>query len=240
MGKNIIQQKRGKGSPTYRSPSFNFVAKASHRVYDERERTDKVTGVIADFVHCPGHSSPLMRIRFGSDDVYAVAPEGLKVGTTIESGATSAVATGNSLPLKNIPLGTPIHNIESNPGDGGKFVRSSGSFARVVLKQPDKITVMLPSKKKKEFLPLCRAAIGVVAGGGRLDKPLIKAGANYHKKRAKNKLYPIVSAVAMNAVDHAYGGSRTSKKNMPTIAPRFAPPGAKVGKLWPRRTGKKR
>ena len=78
------------------------------------------------------------------------------------------------------------------------------------------------------------------AGSGRLEKPFMKAGRKYHKMKAKNKLWPKVSGIAMNAVDHPYGTSRSSKKGHPTIAKRNAPPGAKVGKLRPRRTGKKK
>ena len=98
---------------------------------------------------------------------------------------------------------------------------------------------MLPSKKEKQFHPDCRANIGRIAGSGRTEKPIVKAGNAYYKMKAKNKLYPIVSKNSMNAVDHPYGTSRTSKKGRPTIARKHAPPGAKVGKIKPRRTGKR-
>ena len=88
-----------------------------------------------------------------------------------------------TVPLSEVPEGGLVCNIEAIPGDGGKFVRSSGGVARVVGKQPDKVTVMLPSKKEHSFHPACRAKIGVIAGGGRKEKPLLKAGIMSKRKR---------------------------------------------------------
>ena len=125
------------------------------------------------------------------------------------------------------------------PGDGGKFVRSSGTFARVLTKTKDSIVIELPSKKQRSFSPECRACVGMVAGGGRLDKPLLKAGVDYYKMKAKNKLWPSISGSAQNAVDHPFGNSRSSRKSKARPVPRNAPPGRKVGMLRPRRTGRK-
>ena len=155
-------------------------------------------------------------------------------------GPKSEIKSGNVLHLKDIPEGTSVYNIESQPGDGGKFVRASGTFAKVVAKTASKITIKLPSKKEKSFHPECRAAIGTIAGGGRTEKPFLKAGTKYHKMRAKNRLYPSVSGNSMNSVDHPFGGTNSNKKGKPTISPKHAPPGRKVGKLKPRRTGKQK
>jgi len=133
-----------------------------------------------------------------------------------------------------------IFNIESIPGDGGKFVRSSGTFAKVVSQMKDTVIVQLPSKKRKEFHPKCRASIGVVAGGGRPEKPLLKAGNSFFKMKAKNKLWPKVSGSAMNAVDHPFGNKRTSRKSKAKPISRNAPPGRKVGMVAARRTGRKK
>ncbi|MBN1386746.1 50S ribosomal protein L2 [Candidatus Woesearchaeota archaeon] len=238
MGKNLIQQARGKGSTTYRAPSHRFKAKPGYKQVAEDK---KVVGRIIDILHCPAHTAPMIQIRYDDATItYNMAPEGIKVGDTVEIGTETVLAAGNTMSLKSIPEGTMIFNIESQPGDGGKFVRSSGTAARILTKMENKIIVVLPSKKKKEFHPLCKATIGVVAGGGRPEKPFIKAGNHYHKMRAKNKLYPRVCGISQNAVDHPFGGKHSSKKGRPTIAPRFAPPGRKVGKLKPRRTGMKR
>ena len=96
------------------------------------------------------------------------------------------------------------------------------------------------SGKEKLFSPTCRAGIGVLAGAGRLEKPFLKAGTRSKRMEARNKLYPSVSGVAMNAVDHPFGGSSSNSKGRPTQAPRNAPPGRKVGAIAPRRTGRKR
>lgn len=240
MGKNLIQQKRGKGSPTYRAPSFRYIGEVKHRKYDAFEK-DKINGVVVDLLNSTGHSAPIARVVFDNrEEAMMIAAQNIKEGTIISSGINSELKDGNTLPLGRIPEGTMIYNIESNPGDGGKFCRSSGTAARILSRTQDKIVVMLPSKKQHMFNPDCRATIGTIAGGGRKEKPLLKAGNMYYKKKAKNKLYPRVSALAMNAVDHPYGGTRTSKKGKVTIARRHAPPGAKVGLLRPRRTGRRK
>ncbi|MBN2368553.1 50S ribosomal protein L2 [Candidatus Woesearchaeota archaeon] len=234
MGKNLIQQARGKGGPTYRAPSFKYKAKVSY------PGTVK-EGKIIDFVKCRGHSSPLAKMSYDNgEESYIIAPEGKRVGDVIQGGEGAQVVHGNILCLKDVPVGTSIFNIESKPGDGGKFVRSGGCFAKVIAKKDNEITVMLPSKKQKTFNPQCRATIGIIAGSGRKEKPFLKAGNKYHYMKSRNKLYPRVCGISMNAVDHPHGTSRSSKKGHPTIAPRNAPPGRKVGKLRPRRTGKKR
>jgi large subunit ribosomal protein L2 len=182
----------------------------------------------------------LAKVKFENEQVLMVAPEGIKIGDNVSSGPGAEVGKGNIMALQDIPEGTAIYNIEAQPGDGGKIVRSAGSFATVLQKLENKVLVQLPSKRTKLFQPLCRATIGRIAGGGKLEKPLMKAGAMFYAKRARRKLYPVVSGVAMNAVDHPFGKSRSSKKGKSTIAPRNAPPGRKVGKLRPKKTGKKR
>jgi len=144
------------------------------------------------------------------------------------------------MPLRNIPEGISIFNIESFPGDGGKFVRSSGGFAKIITKMKDVVVVEMPSSKRRDFLPNCRATIGVIAGSGRKEKPWLKAGKRYYAMKAKNKLWPQISGTSQNAVDHPFGGSSSAVKGGPTQASRNAPPGRKVGKIAPKNTGKKR
>jgi large subunit ribosomal protein L2 len=237
MGKNLIQQKRGKGSSTYRAPSFKYKGVARHfPIYDK-----DMKGEIIDFIHCRGHSAPLAIIKYENEETCMVqAPEGVRVGDIVENGNDVKPEVGNTLPLGNIPEGTQIYNIENSPGDGGKFCRTSGSFAKIVTKLPNGISVLLPSGKRKLFRQDCRATIGVVAGGGRPEKPILKAGHMYYKMKAKNKLWPSVSGTSMNAVDHPFGSGGSSTKGRPTQAGRNAPPGRKVGKIAPRRTGRKK
>ena len=237
MGKNLIQQARGKGSPRYRAPSFRYKGESKYAKYKERT----LTGKIIDFIHCQGHSAPLAQIKYENGDMVLVqAPEGVRVGDEVKMGNNIEVKKGNVMPLRNIPEGIAIYNIESFPGDGGKFVRASGGFAKIITKMQNKIVVELPSAKRRIFLPECRATIGIIAGSGRKEKPFLKAGKRYYAMRAKNKLWPQTSGTSMNAVDHPFGGSSSAVKGGSTQAPRNAPPGRKVGKIAPKRTGKKR
>ncbi len=233
MGKRLIQQRRGRGTSAYRSPSFRFKGEIKHHNLE-------TTGMVTDIIHCSGHSAPLMEISYLTGvKGLAFAPEKIKVGDEITIGANDLKA-GNVLRLKDVPEGTLVHNLELKPGDGGKLVRSSGSFAKVIAKTETAVRVKLPSNKEKLFLPQCRAAIGIIAGGGRLEKPFLKAGTKFYKMRAKNKLYPKVCGISMNAVDHPFGGCHSTHKGRPTLSPRSAPPGRKVGKIAPRRTGKRK
>jgi large subunit ribosomal protein L2 len=233
MGKNLIQQARGKGGPTYRAPSFRYKAKVS---YPDQAKS----GTVVDFIKCPGHSSPLALIKYDSgEETYVIAAHGQRTGDIIQICVTNP-NNGDTVLLRDMPVGTALFNIEGRPGDGGKFVRSSGCFARIVGKTEKEVLIMLPSKKQKSFNLNCRATIGVIAGSGRKEKPFLKAGTRFHYMKARNKLYPRIKGQSQNAVDHPFGTSRSSKKGKPTIARKNAPPGAKVGKIRPRRTGMKR
>lgn len=234
MGKSLIQQKRGKGSHTYRAPSFRYYGKVSY------PKSKDIEGQIIDLICCPGHSTPLIHVKYNNgEQTLMLAPEGVRVGDTIKFGTKTSINPGNTMPLKNMPEGTLIYNIEAQPGDGGKFVRSAGTFAKVTAKMKDKVIVLLPSKKEKTFNPECKATIGILSAAGRKEKPFIKAGTKYHAMRAKNKLYPTVSGVSMNAVSHPFGGTSSHTKGRPMQSPRDAPPGRKVGKIAPKRTGRK-
>ncbi len=235
MGR-LIQQRRGKGSPTYKSPSFKYAGRAKYA----QDFNELVEGEVVDLIHSRGHNAPLMQIELENGyELLLIAPEGISVGEKVQFGSGADVDEGNVLPLGEIPEGTKIFNLERRHQDGGKFVRSTGSVARVVAQMGDTVVVRLPSKKEIELNPKCRATVGVVAGGGRVEKPFMKAGNKFKAMKSKNNKYPNVSGVSKNAVDHPYGGS-SSDKGKPTIAPKNAPPGRKVGKNRPKRTGKKR
>jgi len=241
MGKRIITQRRGKGSFTYKCFSHRYKGEIKHRIYDEIEKTSMISGKIVDFLHCPGHSAPLAKIKYeNGDEILTSAPLGLRVNDIVISGAKAPVKIGNTLPLRSIPEGTDVYNIESNPGDGGKFVKTSGVFATIIAQMGDKTIVRLPSKKQREFPADCRATIGVICGGGRLEKPFLKAGKRHWAMRARSKLYPRTSGVAMNAVDHPFGSGRGRHVGKPKTPPVGAPPGRNVGAIRARRTGRKR
>lgn len=233
MGKNLIQQRRGKGSGRFRARSFAYAGTATVK--------NKNSYTVLDLIRSTGHSAPLARVAYDDDTRgLLIAAEGLFVGEKYSIGSESQIKYGNVLPLKDIPEGTPIFNIENKPGDGGKFVRSSGTAAKLVTKADSIITIKLPSKKNKTFHPDCKATIGFVSGGGRVEKPLLKAGKKHHIMKSRNKYYPIVSGSAMNAVAHPFGNKRSLRKSKAKPTSRNAPPGRKVGAIAARRTGSKR
>ena len=233
MGKNLIQQARGKGGPTYRAMGFHFKGKVSI----PQAKNAKVI----DLIRCRAHSAPLAHVQFDNEYFgYMIAAEGIRVGQNLMIGEDAKPIRGNTLPLSKIPEGTMIFCLEKFPGDGGKLVRGSGMTARLITKMQNKVMVELPSKKRITFHPSCRATIGIAAGGGRTDKPFLKAGKKFHKMKQKNKYWPSVSGSAMNAVDHPFGNKRSSRKSKAKPMPRNAPPGRKVGALYARRTGRKK
>jgi large subunit ribosomal protein L2 len=236
MGKNIIPQRRGRGTAVFRSPSKRYVGRVMHP-----NVLGNVQGTVMDLVKCPGHYAPIAELKYNNDqEGLMFAPEGMKVGDVVDFGTNAEIKSGNMTQLKNIPEGALIYNVESKPGDGGKFCRSNGIFARLVTKTSDSITIVLPSKKERKFDPECRANIGIIAGSGRKEKPFLRAGNKYFAKKARNKFWPSVSASSMNAVDHPFGGGCSCRHKCPKQASRHAPPGRKVGSLAPSRTGRKR
>ena len=157
---------------------------------------------------------------------------------TIDISPNAEVSTGNILPLSKIPEGYPVYFIESVYKDGGKFCRSSGSFAIVKSHEKDYAFLEFPSKKIKKLKGNCRAIVGKPAGFARNTKPFLKAGTKWKVMKSKGKLYPRTSGSKMNPVDHPFGGK--TKPGKSTSVSKNAPPGQKVGSIAPRRTGKKK
>ncbi|MFC7046581.1 50S ribosomal protein L2 [Halobacteriaceae archaeon GCM10025711] len=235
MGRRIQGQRRGRGTPTFRAPSHRYKAKLDHKVADD----DVIAGTVVDIEHDPARSAPVAVVEFEDGDQRMVlAAEGVGVGDTVEVGITAAIEPGNTLPLAEIPEGVPVSNVESQPGDGGTFARSSGVNATLITHERDAAVVQLPSGEVKRLSPQCRATIGVVAGGGRTEKPYVKAGKKHHKMRARGTKWPRVRGVAMNAVDHPFGGGGRQHPGRPKSVSRHAPPGRKVGDIASKRTGR--
>ncbi len=232
MGKRLRTQRRGAGGSQYRSPS--------HRHVDDVRlpSVKEATGTIVDLIPAPGRSCPLAVIDFDGKKDYQLAVEGTKVGQEVSVCGDAKVVAGNINVLSAIPEGTPIHNIEGIPGDGGKYAKVGGASATVVSRGAH-VMVLMPSGVMKEFHPNCRAVIGVVAGGGRVDKPLAKAGKNVHNLRSRSRAQKHVKGVAMNAVDHPHGGGSHPHVGGPSTKSRNASPGQKVGRLSPQKKSKK-
>ncbi len=231
MGKLLRQQRRGKGSPAYKCPSHRYKAELSHRTYNDAEKYSAVRGEVMEFVDDPGRSAVLAFVRFEDGDKrHILAAEGMAVGDRIDSGAKAALGLGNVIPLSQIPDGAFIYNIELHPGDGGKLVRAPGAYATVVSREKDHVFVKLPSRKVVVLEAGCRAHLGIVCGGGRLELPLMKAGANFYKKHAQNRKWPVNRGVHMCAYSHPFGGKQ-HHKGRSSCTSRGAPPGRKVGNI---------
>lgn len=232
MGKRIIQQARGHGSGTYRvrRRAFRYELKYPAKLSGE--------GTVIKLINSPAHSAPLAKINYGKGTFYIPAFKGMIEGQKINFNAKE-VKEGHILRLGDLPIKTPVYNIESRPGDGGVFIKTAGSSGIINKIMEKFVYVLMPSKKEKKFNKNCRAIIGVVAGSGRLEKPIIKAGKKFYMKRGKGKLWPRTSAVKVNVIDHPFGSGR-GKNPKSKVAKRNAPPGKKVGLLRPRRTGKRK
>jgi len=146
---------------------------------------------------------------------------------------------GNVLPLRALPEGTIICNVEEKLGDRGKLARASGDYATIVGHTEDNRTrIKLPSGAKKLVVSDARAMVGIIAGGGRIEKPILKAGRAYFKYKAKRNIWPEVRGVAMNPVDHPHGGGNHQHLGKPSTVRRDCPPGQKAGLIAARRTGR--
>jgi large subunit ribosomal protein L2 len=238
MGHRIQTQNRGKGGPTYRAPSHRYRAAVAHA--GKNHATTK--GTVIDIQHDPARHGPVALVRLEEGkNTYVLATEGIGVGDTLSWGKDSAVKLGNTLALKDIPVGAMISNIEARPNDGGKFVRAGGVQATVMGRSEDnKVGVRMPSGKLKWFDGRCMATVGVVAGGGRGEKPFVKAGKKYHKMQTTATKWPVVRGVAMNVIDHPFGGGAHQHAGRPKTVARGTSPGRVVGMVAARRTGKKK
>ena len=198
-----------------------------------------------DIIHDPGRGAPLAVVhfrdpyRFKTRKENFLAVEGMYTGQFIYCGKKAGLNIGNVLPLASVPEGTIVCNIEERIGDRGSLARVSGNYATVIGQNPDdgKTRIKLPSGAKKVVSNKARATIGIVAGGGRIDKPLLKAGRAFHKYRVKRNSWPKTRGVAMNPVDHPHGGGNHQHIGHASTVSRFAPPGQKVGLIAARRTG---
>ncbi|MGI0140607.1 MAG: 50S ribosomal protein L2, partial [Thermoplasmata archaeon] len=179
----------------------------------------------------PGRSAPVAEIR-GPDGkvVRTLAIAGIATGDTIAF-HRGHLDRGSILALGEIPDGTLVSNLEVNPFDGGRLVRAAGTSALVVAHAGKNVTVQLPSGAFKTFLTTCRAQVGSVAGGGRRERPIIKAGKKYWATRSLARQPFKVRGVAMNPVNHPFGGGAHQHVGRPSTVSSGTWPGAKVGRF---------
>jgi len=206
MGKRIRAQRVGRGSPTYKTPPVRF---ADIKIPDWPEtKGGVVKGTVIDIVHEPGRYAPLALVKFVRQDgttekIWMIASEGIHTGKTIEIGDLATIDIGNVLPLAKIPEGIPINNVEIRPYDGGKIAKAAGTYAIIRSQIPAKAQteIELPGKKRITLKSNCRAQIGIVAAAGKNEKPLVKAGAAYHKWKVKAHKWPRTRGVAMKGLE---------------------------------------
>ncbi|MCK4365702.1 MAG: 50S ribosomal protein L2 [Thermoplasmatales archaeon] len=236
MGKRLIQQRRGRTQSKFNAPSHRFRGEIKYARDNENKE-----GIVKDIIHDPGRSAPLASIMLNDNKkILVLASEGIKVGDKIKfTDNKKEIRVGNVLPVGKIPEGAPICNIELSPGDGGKLVRAGGSNATVVSQDKKKTVIQLPSGQFKTLDSTCKATVGIIAGGGRRDKPFLKAGKKHIAYKKRGKQYPIVRGVAMCAVSHPHGGGGHQHVGKPSTVKRGASPGRKVGSIAAKRTGRK-
>ncbi|HUY11350.1 MAG TPA: 50S ribosomal protein L2 [Candidatus Dormibacteraeota bacterium] len=185
-----------------------------YRLIDFKRTKDAIPAKVATIEYDPNRSARIALVKYRDGEKrYVLAPLGLKVGDTIESGPAADIKVGNALPIANIPVGTVIHNIELRPGQGGRLVRSAGVSAQLMAKEDEYAQVRMPSGEVRKILVVCRATIGQLGNIEHENQVIGKAGRSRHMGKR-----PSVRGIAMNPVDHPHGGgeARSTSGRPPT------------------------
>ena len=176
--------------------------KRLYRLVDFKRRVDNVPAKVEAIEYDPNRSCFIALIKYeNGDKAYILAPNGLKIGAKVISGQTAEPEIGNAMPLSAIPAGLEIHNIELNPGQGGKLVRSAGGVARLGAKEGVWAVIILPSGEMRRVKSACRATIGQLGNIDHINVSIGKAGRQRHMGNR-----PHTRAKAMNPIDHPLGG----------------------------------
>lgn len=177
-------------------------AKIKYRIIDFKRNKDGIPAKVKGIEYDPNRTANIALLVYADGEKrYILAPYGLRVGDTLMSGENAEVRTGNALPMRNIPVGASIHNIEMKPGKGGQLVRSAGNVAQLMAKEGKYATVKLPSGEMR-LLPIdCKATVGQV---GNIDSELVKVGKAGRKRHMG--IRPTVRGSVMNPNDHPHGG----------------------------------
>ncbi|MBS6600538.1 MAG: 50S ribosomal protein L2 [Clostridium sp.] len=198
LSKNAGRNAQGKITVRHRGGG----AKRKYRVIDFKRNKDGVVGTVATIEYDPNRTAYIALVVYADGEKrYILAPAGLKVGDKVESGANADIKPGNALPLKNIPIGTVVHNVELQVGKGGQLVRSAGSSAQLMAKEGNYATLRLPSGEMRYVRIECRATVGTVSNATNDIINLGKAGRKRHMGWR-----PTVRGSVMNPNDHPHGG----------------------------------
>ncbi|MDD6920129.1 MAG: 50S ribosomal protein L2 [Eubacteriales bacterium] len=193
-GRNV----RGKITVRHRGGGY----RPKYRIIDFKRNKDGIIGNVREIEYDPNRTANIALIVYADGEKrYIIAPEGLKVGMTIVSGADADIKVGNALPLANIPVGTVIHNIELKPGKGAQMVRAAGNGAQLMAKEGNYATLRLPSGETRKVRIECRATIGEVGNSEHANINIGKAGRKRHMG-----IRPTVRGSVMNPNDHPHGG----------------------------------
>ncbi len=196
--------------------------KRQYRLVDFKRTKDGMTAKVAAIEYDPNRTCRIALLHYADGEkAYILAPKGLNVGMHVSSGQGSDIKPGNTLPLRFIPVGTTVHNVELRPGQGGKIARSAGMAVQLVAKEGEFATLRMPSTEMRRVLIECRATVGEVGNSEHELIKIGKAGRNRWKGRR-----PQTRGVAMNPVDHPLGGGegRTSG-GRPAVSPWGKPEG---------------
>jgi large subunit ribosomal protein L2 len=176
--------------------------KRRYRIIDWRREKDGVPAKVAALEYDPNRTARIALLHYADGEKrYIVAPVGVNVGDTLLSGDAVDIRPGNTLPIRAIPLGTVVHNIEAQPGSGGKMIRSAGSFGQLMAKEAGYAQIRMPSGEVRKVMEDCRATIGQVSN---VESSSVRVG-----KAGKSRwlgIRPTVRGLAMNPVDHPHGG----------------------------------
>merc|ERR1712226_309708 len=245
MGRVIRTQRKGRGS-IFTAHTSKRKGPCKLRKLDFAERHGFIKGTVKSIEHDSGRGAPVAVVHFRDSYKFKVnkermvAAEGMYTGQFVYCGTNAQLTIGNVLPIGSMPEGTIVCNLEAKVGDRSTFARASGNYCVIVTHNKDEglTRVRLPSGVRKIVKSDVRAMVGVVAGGGRPEKPLLKAGRAYHKAKAKRNNWPKVRGVAMNPVEHLHGGGNHQHIGKASTVKRGASAGRKIGLIAARRTGR--
>ena len=176
--------------------------KQHYRLIDFKRNKLDIPAVVERLEYDPNRSANIALVLYKDGERrYILAPKGLSVGDQIQSGVNSPIKVGNSLPMRNIPVGSTVHNVELKPGKGGQIARSAGAYVQIIAREGNYVTLRLRSGEMRKVLVECVATIGEVGNSEHMLRVLGKAGANRWRG-----IRPTVRGTAMNPVDHPHGG----------------------------------